>query len=151
MDATLSEKKQTTAIYPNRQRDKARVETVTGLKEFGNDSFVFRSKYGNVLFIGYRRVVYGDHGPYIEFEPSHAVDEFQRKFNTLPPKNAFYEWLIPSDGSGTKIYLQLRDVKNLKNPPKGGFVGNRQEGYADYIPGMYYVSPFDIVVESFSS
>lgn len=29
------------------------------------------------------------------------------------------------DGSGIKVYDQRRDVKNLKNPPPGGFKGNR--------------------------
>ena len=94
--------------------------------------------------MGYVRVVYGDHGPYIEFKRSMVQMKLIKKFDREVSPDAYYEWLLPSDGSDMKIYDQRRDVKNLKNPPKGGFRGNRSEGYADYKVGMIYVNPFEI-------
>jgi hypothetical protein len=44
------------------------------------------------------------------------------------------------------LYDQLRNVKNLVNPPRDGkagiFCGKRAEGYADYVVGMIYVDPY---------
>lgn len=136
----------TTAIYPNRIQDKQKVETELQLSEFGDFTTHFLSKLGTLLFVGYVRIVYGDHGPYVEFDRNHISNYFRPKFNRVPPPQAYYEWLVPYDGSGCKIYYQLRDVKHLKNPPPDGFKGNRTKGYADYIPGMFYVSPYDFLI-----
>jgi hypothetical protein len=134
----------TTAIYPNRVADKQKVEMLLSLMEEGNGSTRFFTKKGTLFATGYTRVVYGDHGPYVEFDRVHIKSELVHKFgNRVPPKDAFYIWLVPTDGSGLKVYDQKRDVKHLKNPPKGGFMGNRSEGYADYKVGMIYVSPYD--------
>ena len=58
----------TTAIYPNRIEDKQKVESLKGWKEEGDDKVVFYTRLGYLFAIGYKRIVYGDHGPYIEFE-----------------------------------------------------------------------------------
>lgn len=136
----------TTAIYRNRIRDKCRVEQERGLAEHGDATTVFRTLAGTRFAVGYVRVVYGDHGPYVEFLREQIVAELKPKFNRSPPPEAYYEWLEPADGSDVKVYDQRRDVKHLKNPPAGGFAGNRAEGYADYRPGMLYVSPFELLV-----
>merc|ERR1719191_312332 len=61
----------TTAILPNRRRDKARVECLLGLPEFGDKVTEFlKLNGGKRLAVGYNRIVYGDHGPYIEFTAS---------------------------------------------------------------------------------
>ena len=47
------------------------------------------------------------------------------------------------------LYEQKKSVKNVPNPPrKGAFsvFNNRSEGYADYKPGMYYISVLNLKV-----
>lgn len=133
-----------TACYPNRQRDRLRVEATLGLLEFGNAETAFYTPIGTLFAVGYRRVVYGDHGPYVEFERCQLRCWLRRKFDRNLPPDAYYEWLEPADGSGVKVYDQRRDVSQLPNPPAGGFRGNRPEGYADYRPGFIYVSPWEL-------
>jgi hypothetical protein len=138
----------TTAIYPNRIADKERIERTQGLAEFGDEDTEFRTRKGTLLAKGYVRVVYGDHGPYIEFEPRHIKATLRKKFDRPLPARCFYEWLEPTDGSGTKVYDQKREVKNLRNPPPNAdgtrFRGERTEGYADYRAGFIYVSPEEL-------
>lgn len=133
-----------TAIYPNRVRDKERVEQALGLPEQGDETTLFTTPTGTLFAVGYLRVVYGDHGPYIEFAHEQIRCELKRRFNRPPPPDAYYDWLEPADGSKVKVYDQKRDVRNLKNPPPCGFRGNRKEGYADYRPGRIYVNPFEL-------
>lgn len=142
----LKKIKPTTAIYPNRIREKHKIEKLFDLGEHGNDSTKFHSTKGTLIFQGYVRVVYGDHGPYVEFTKEQLRCEPIKKFNRNVPFNAYYEWQTLDDGSDVKIYWQLKDVHNLPNPPAGGFKGNRVEGYADYKPGMYYISPYELKV-----
>lgn len=139
----------TTAIYPNRREDKAKVERMLALPERPcGQTIVFRTPKGSVLATSYVRVVYGDHGPYVEFRRDQMVCALRPKFGNRPlPADAYYEWLVPIDGSGVKVYDQKRDVRHVKNAPAGGFSGNRAEGYADYVPGMIYVSPWDLHIE----
>lgn len=137
---------QTTAIYPNRIQDKEQLEKTTGLSEFGNETTTFLTKAGALFAVGYVRIVYGDHGPYIEFEAKHIKAQLKRKFNRPLPSHCFYEWLETTDSS-VKVYDQKRNVKHLKNPPQGGFVGNREEGYADYRSGYLYVAPNDLNID----
>lgn len=134
--------RQTTALYPNRQKEKAELEKATGLDEFGNETQEFFTPCGTLFAVGYSRIVYGDHGPYVEFRKDQIRCSLSSKFKNPCPPTAFYEWLCPTDGSGIKVYDQKRDVKNLKNPPPGGFKGNRAEGYADYRVGFIYVDPY---------
>ena len=133
-----------TAIYPNRLLDKKNVEETFALSEYPVGDVCFYTPNGNVFSKRYIRVVYGDHGPYVEFDPEMVIVGLTKKFpNSVPSPDMYYEWLIPSDGSDLKVYNQKRTVENLKNPPIGGFRGNRSEGYADYKVGMIYVNPFD--------
>lgn len=136
----------TTAVYPNRVRDKLRVERILGLQETGDDDVVFVTFAGTRFAKGYVRIVYSDHGPYVEFRREQVLADLTRKFNRPPPADAYYDWLETKDGSCVKVYDQKRDVRNLRNPPAGGFRGNREEGYADYRPGMMYVSPYELRV-----
>lgn len=135
---------ETTAKYPNRVKDRKKIETLYNLEEFGDIRREFFSLSGTLIAIGYSRIVYGDHGPYVEFEKVNFVVDLIPKFNNSCPLDAYYEWMTVKDGSDIKIYRQMRDVKNLPNPPSPGYRGNRKEGYADYIPGKYYVSPYDM-------
>ena len=133
----------TTAKYPNRLKDKKKVETLYSLDEFGSSGREFFTVSNTLVARGYCRVVYGDHGPYVEFDLGHFTCELIPKFSNKCPSDAFYEWMTVGDSSDIKIYRQLRDVKNLPNPPSPGFRGNRDEGYADYLPGKYYISPYE--------
>lgn len=138
----------TTAIYANRLADKKKVEETCHIEEVGNSTAKFYTPGGTLFAEGYIRVVYGDHGPYVEFNKSHIKCKLVRKFNQPAPPDAYYEWLFPVGEIGVKVYDQRRDVKHLKNPPKGGVMGNRKEGYADYVVGMIYVSPYDLEVKA---
>merc|ERR1719188_2861300 len=62
-----------TAVLPNRERDKHRVENSLGLPEFGDATTEFYAAKSGLLpvALGYDRIVYGDHGPYVEFSPEH--------------------------------------------------------------------------------
>jgi len=137
------ERLQTTAKYPNRVRDRKKIETLYCLEEFGDSSREFFTSKGTLIAIGYTRIVYGDHGPYVEFTLENFATTLKPKFGNKCPRDAYYEWMTVDDESDIKVYRQLRDVHNLPNPPSPGYRGNRQEGYADYLPGMYYISPFE--------
>tara|TARA_R110002096_G_scaffold102957_1_gene227179 strand:- start:148 stop:8907 length:8760 start_codon:yes stop_codon:yes gene_type:complete len=140
----------TTIDSPNRKRDAARVRKEhPDLTEQGNKSTVFTDKNGEVLATGYDRVVYGDHGPYIEFSRDNM------RMEAFPGRNkrSFYDEGYTSDKK-VKLYIQKRDVstgQNLrKNPPAGKYSvsNNRPEGYADYKPGKFYISPDQVSVQS---
>jgi len=81
----------------------------------------------------FNRVVIGDYGAFVEFSPWQA----NRDAFCIAPgqeyrleeryKNCKYIWLTISDSSHVKIYYQKHTVT-----------------YADYIPGMYYVSVHEV-------
>jgi hypothetical protein len=122
----------TTAIYPNRIKDKAELESLSDLKEDGRPDIEFLTKDKKIpLAHGYIRIVYGDHSPYIEL----LKDQIYWKFwNCVRLDIGYYNIWNPIDGSNVTLYDQRVLVTNLKNPPKGprSFKGNRKEGYADY-------------------
>lgn len=91
---------------------------------------------GPLLASGYTRLLIGGRGPYVEFEPS------QINRNEIEPEpgqeyrlseewrqKAFYAWHRTKAGH-RKVYEQYRYV-----------------GYADYVPGRFYVDPSDLVFE----
>ena len=62
---------QSTADSTNRIRDKARVARVVHYNEEGVEKIDIRAKNagGMLIATGYERIVYGDHGPYLDFKP----------------------------------------------------------------------------------
>lgn len=130
---------------PNRIRDRERIESIHGLLEEGDDRATFCTKKGTLIAKGYLRVVYGDHGPYVEFLPRHMVRE---AWKTVRKGVGWYDICQPKDGSYCKLYVQTKSVATLKNPPKGKYShnNNRQEGYADYKVGRLYISPDDMFI-----
>ena len=85
---------------------------------------------------GYRRIVVGDYGAFVEFDDENTAGcwpfiikpgQEYRIDNPKYSKNIKYIWRTVDDGSGIKIYEQKRTVS-----------------YADYIPGMYYVSVHEV-------
>ena len=92
---------------------------------------------------GYERIVYGDHGPYFEFRRDQIMWE---NFPTeiLKSNFAYYDEAYSAD-RGIKLYLQKKTVADRPNPPAGIWSTRnyRKGGYADYRPGMVYMSAFD--------
>lgn len=137
---------QTTAIYPNRIADKLRIEAQYGWDEEGNMERIFYTFVDRIpVAKGYIRIVYGDHGPYVEFDPAQIDWD---KFEPIRAGIGYYDIWKASDG--TQIYLQRYSVKNLPNPPKGKYSkdNNCKEGYADYKVGLVYISPDDLAKEA---
>lgn len=93
------------------------------------------SSGGLLIASGYERIVIGDYGAYIEVSPEQIIKDSLRiqsgqeyRINDERFKDRVkYVWLTAKDDSGIKIYFQRRRV-----------------AYADYLPGMYYISPDEI-------
>lgn len=157
----------TTAIYPNRWADKHFVEHVLRIPEvpldpefplWGWEQNIFKNPNGGELINllrGYHRVVYGDHGPYVEFSLFHLMAPLTYGNSTKLFEEAkcekdvdFYYYWLETIPRTSKIYYQLKDVSNMPNAPErpDGLPSqfNRPEGYADYKVGMYYISAFDL-------
>ena len=88
---------------------------------------------GTLICSSFNRIVIGDYGAFIEF----SSDQANKDVFCIAPgqeyrleeryKNCKYIWLTISDSSSVKIYYQKHTVT-----------------YADYIPGMYYVSVHEV-------
>lgn len=133
----------TTATYPNRVRDMVDQEGDVGFPEFPMSIIDVYTKSGLLVSHGYHRVVYGDHGPYIEMHNSQVIWD---NFSCTRKGVGYYDKWYSADG--VMLYDQLKTVANLPNPPSGrfSFRGNRKEGYADYRVGMVYVDPYACVM-----
>lgn len=150
---------ETTAIYPNRIEDKELLERKLSLLEEGNEYAEFLLPNGSLFAKGYIRIVYGDHGPYLEFDKGHIkcnlVSYFRNvvDYDNLPDESCkyYYYWLHPNKMPNIKVYLQIKPVSNLPNAPKRAdgnqSAFNRAEGYADYKRGMFYVDPYSLQVQ----
>jgi len=134
-----------TADTPNRIEDKEWVESTYSLSEFGDPDYKFYTLYGTLIAIGYRRIVYGDHGPYIELIPENLIENAWKGVIDKG-QHAWYNERYPKDGSNCKLYIQKYTVKTIPNPPKGkrSCNNNRADGYADYLVDKLYISPEDI-------
>lgn len=132
-----------TAKFENREFDKQRVENSLGLPEFGDATTEFWGlrDYGFIpLALGYDRIVYGDHGPYVEFSPEHICWTSFPIFDDRP-EGCYFDDCYTEDCL-TKLYYQKRTVKNKPNPPKGDWAvqNNCKEGYANYVIGKLYLA-----------
>ena len=123
----------------NRARDAECVAETLGIPEEGSHNFRFMSscKQRTPVATGYERVVYGDHGPYVEFNKDQIIFESVPKYRKKS-EHAFYGERFTSNQE-VMLYEQKRSVKGVQNPPKGklSVKNNRAEGYVDYKPGMY--------------
>jgi len=94
----------------------------------GSDHKIYNAS-GTLIANGYNRIVIGDFGAYLEFSDAQVEHSaFRLKWPGKPKRPVKYIWMITVDDSETKIYYQQRKVT-----------------YADYLPGMYYMSYFDAV------
>lgn len=100
----------------------------------GNLQTPLYSSAGTTLCTGYNRIVIGDYGAFIEISPEQIIKENLivkkgQEFRINEPQykdRVKYHWLTAKDTSDCKIYFQQKTVE-----------------YADYIPGMYYISPYE--------
>ena len=101
----------------------------------GNDITKFYTKSDSLVATGYKRIVIGKRGPYIEFDES----QINIKVMHIPTNQmwrirevtAFYIERRTTDKSYVKIYFQKKPVT-----------------YADYLIGHYYISPFDLKTDN---
>lgn len=93
---------------------------------------------GTLISDGYKRIVVGDYGAFIEFDKTQAIEENYeiapgqeyRVYDPKYSKNVKYVWLTIDDNSNIKIYKQKRKVS-----------------YADYKRGMFYISPHECTTQ----
>ena len=93
---------------------------------------------GSLVCKGYERIVIGDYGAFIEISPEQICKDSlcckrgqEYRFSDVRfADNVKYLWLTAKDKSDCKIYLQKKKVS-----------------YADYKPGLYYISPYELCVE----
>lgn len=99
------------------------------------DNVKLYNKSGTLICNGYSRIVVGDYGAFVEYSPVQArikkylVQKGQeyRLAQSGKSKNIKYFWYTINDSSNIKIYHQQRAV-----------------GYANYKPGFFYVSPYEV-------
>lgn len=91
----------------------------------GSESLYLYTRTRVLFSTGFVRVVIGGRGPYVEFSRGQIVCETR----DAAERHYFYRELrsVPDD---VKIYYQLHKVN-----------------YADYVPGLLYVSPFDLYLQ----
>lgn len=163
----------------HRLRDLWRVQRRLNVSEVGDDVTVFREcilpnvapehrpPNGKpvILARGYERVVYGDHGPYIELASHHirwkAWPHYfdKRKYNSY--FNEYYTKASHSiwerkwnswDPSPSKdilmLYAQSKAVSDRPWAPGGSQYPGRPTGYADYRPGYFYMAADDLLISA---
>lgn len=93
---------------------------------------------GTQIATGYQRIVIGDYGAFVEIAPGQICKDALRckpgqEYRYAEERfaaNIKYLWLTTKDRSDCKIYFQKKGVN-----------------YADYVPGMFYISPYEVCVE----
>ena len=132
------------ALTPFRSYWKTVVEAFTFLTEFPseNDLTLFSSSDGVLFARGYNRILYGGHGPYVEFSKRHICFGALTKLDRSSSPNRFYDLFFSADRS-VKLYGQLKPVskQKLARPNHEMPVVDPQPfrgGYADYKTSMYY-------------
>jgi len=100
----------------------------------GNMTTKFTTKSGLIVAQGYTRIVIGGRGPYVEFTdkmmcPNSLHIPTDQEYR-LTDKRIYYYELRTIDDNNVKVYCQVKTV-----------------AYADYIVGMWYISPFDLLAD----
>lgn len=123
----------------------------------------FADKSGRVFARGYRSVLYGDHGAYLELAEEHfASPNVLDRREAAVKRGTYYDvvYLVQDVGfpeevdgepgsSRLEFYLQKNAVTDKPNPPSGRYTTNKdraETGYAAYKPGFFYVSVRKIAV-----
>lgn len=96
---------------------------------------ILKTRKGTIICNSYKRIVIGDYGAFVEFDdPNYeryiiAPGEEYRVYDDKYKNNVKYIWLTINGGSWVKIYFQKKTVP-----------------YADYKPGMLYVSVHEVFI-----
>jgi len=157
-----------------RFKDQRTVQETLGLKEIGDLTTVFREVIGEcilgpVVANGYERVVYGDHGPYIEFThdqinwdawphfhdkssfgahrcydehyTAHSFPIWQQRWEDAKKNTAPGSAPRPNADGLLMLYEQTQRVDHRPFAP-GAWTPGRQTGtgYADYQEGCFYMT-----------
>lgn len=139
----------------NRVRDRDEVfARFAPLREEGQRGVVFWHASGALLAVGYLRLLFGDHGPYIELHDGNVHwDVFRGPHVLKGPHRHYHEHrLTPTAAQpllgedGAKLYNQFRGVSAEPSPPPGLRSQNnmRPDGYAGYLGGRLYLSVDDV-------
>lgn len=110
-------------------------ETLPEWCNMSGDTTKLETRSGTVIASGYNRIVIGDYGAFVEFSRAQAnarhlkIKEGQsyRIEDQRYAEHVKYLWLTADDDSDVKVYDQKRSVE-----------------YADYKPGMLYVSVYEV-------
>jgi hypothetical protein len=90
----------------------------------GDTSMRLFTSGGLLLAVGYKRIEFGNRGPYVEI----GQEQIQRaNIHKAKESHYYYDEFRSNCEANVKVYLQRKRVD-----------------YADYRIGMYYVSPFDL-------
>ncbi len=104
------------------------------LTENDKSLYLLSTHSGLDIATGYQRVVIGKRGPYIEFTDTNLIKTSifipENEKWRLNSKLAYYHEYRTIDKSYVKFYYQRKTV-----------------AYADYLVGMWYVSPFDLLLD----
>lgn len=130
--------KKLNSILSQKVRKKYEENIPKGFKIEGDRDCRLYTKNGLLIAIGYERIVIGDYGAFIEFDSFQAVlknikvkeGQEYRINDSNYKEHVKYYWLTAKDKSNIKIYQQIKEVS-----------------YADYKAGMYYVSPYEVIVK----
>lgn len=96
-----------------------------GIPLTGDETTIFTTLGGIMLAVGYKRIVIGGRGPYVEFGHQHLL---LQKFRPADVPHRYYKE-SRSTVDNVKLYEQCETVD-----------------YADYKPGLFYISPFEMMV-----
>lgn len=97
------------------------------------------SERGTRIAYGYNRIVIGDYGAFVEITPEQietltiklAPGEEYRIYDERFASRVKYHWYTTKVPAQIKLYHQQKPVT-----------------YADYVPGMWYVSPYQVFQET---
>lgn len=102
----------------------------------GDPSVLLYTLDETLIARGYTRIVIGDYGAFVEISPDQIVENNLKckegqEYRITDPRfaaNVKYRWLTSKDRANCKVYEQVKTVE-----------------YADYRPGMYYISPYELL------
>jgi len=98
----------------------------------GDNPTEIKTKGGILIAVGFSRVVHGQRGAYVEIP-----DDLVVKNNLYVPEDKM--WRGSKEYIKKVYYTEWRSTDNIKFYHQKKYVD-----YADYQPGMWYVSPRDL-------
>jgi hypothetical protein len=104
------------------------------IAETGDDTTRFVTESGLLISEGYKRVVFGGRGAYVEFNPTNIIHTNihipENQLFRLSDPRIYYIEFRSCDDSLIKVYYQMRTV-----------------AYADYKIGQFYICPTQLKIQ----